>query len=276
MARLVPIQYLARSRERFAGPHLSIVLGSILAGNTGGQLWEVPRPGALPLLLLWDKGNNVLYIAGDEAAPEQVKELADVVARHVRPEACAEGASYFKTRPLSGPLEAALPQIFPDIALRPYPTLFYTYESATPPVVARPAAAGLVVVPIDRAVLLRAGLANSDKVRDEIRWMWPSEEAFHERGFGTLAVIEGQIVCWCTAEYVGPTHCGIGISTVPAYERQGVATATAAAFVEEARQRGLIPCWECGSANAASVRVAEKLGFVRRVEERYWLGSFAS
>jgi RimJ/RimL family protein N-acetyltransferase len=113
-------------------------------------------------------------------------------------------------------------------------------------------------------------------VQAEIEWMWPSEEHFYRHGFGTLALLHGQIVCWCTAEYVGPTRCGIGITTIQAYERRGVATATAAAFVHAAQQRGLTACWECNSANRGSIRVAEKVGFVCQAEESYWTSSFAS
>lgn len=104
--------------------------------------------------------------------------------------------------------------------------------------------------------------------------MWPSEERFYEHGFGIVAVLDGEIICWCTAEYVSPTRCGIGIATSPRYERRGIATAAASHFVREARQRGVTAYWECDVTNRGSVRVAEKVGFVRESEETYWIGSF--
>jgi RimJ/RimL family protein N-acetyltransferase len=104
--------------------------------------------------------------------------------------------------------------------------------------------------------------------------MWPSLERFYEHGFGYAALDGAGVVCFCTAEYVSAQRCGIGIATETAYERRGIATATAAHFVQLARERGVAPHWECGGWNAASIRVAEKLGFARIAEERYWIGTF--
>ena len=103
--------------------------------------------------------------------------------------------------------------------------------------------------------------------------MWRSEKQFNTHGFGSIAVLGNAIICFCTAEYVGRTRCGIGIATDDRYQRQGVATAVTAHFVREARARGLTPCWECDATNTASVRVVEKAGFVWQVDETYWIGS---
>jgi len=126
-------------------------------------------------------------------------------------------------------------------------------------------------VPIDRDLLARGDLANREQVGAEIRWMWPSEERFAAHGFGYAAVAQERVICWCTAEYVSARRCGIGIETVPEYERRGVATATAARFVAEAVGRGLTPYWECRRENIGSIRVAEKLGFELLGEERCWI-----
>jgi len=99
------------------------------------------------------------------------------------------------------------------------------------------------------------------------------EERFITQGFGYAAVVQERVICWCTAEYVSAQRCGIGIETVPEYERRGVATATAARFVADAIGRGLTPYWECRRENIGSIRVAEKLGFERLSEERFWIAS---
>jgi RimJ/RimL family protein N-acetyltransferase len=250
-----------------------MVLDSIMTGNTAGQLWE-SEPEGDPLIL-WDKGNNVLYLAGDRCSPTDSAALADLVSHQIAPQSLAEGARYLKARALSGTLERALPAIFGELTLRPYPSRFLTYAAAAPaPSIAAPPL-GITIAPIERSLLAAGDLANCAEVRSEIAWMWPSEEAFYDQGFGMLALLDRQVICWCTAEYVGPTHCGIGITTMPGYERRGIATATAAAFVGEAQRRGLTACWECGAANIGSRRVAEKVGFVDQGEEHYWAGSFA-
>jgi RimJ/RimL family protein N-acetyltransferase len=83
-------------------------------------------------------------------------------------------------------------------------------------------------------------------------------------------------VCWCTAEYVSRSLCGIGIATVPDFQRRGIATAAAVHFVEESLRRGLIPHWECNEQNFPSLRLAEKIGFTLLETNDFWAGSFAA
>ena len=276
MEQLPLAQQLDRYRSPVMGPQLDLVLASMIAGNTAGQLWEIPEQGASPLLLLWDQGNNVFYLAGDAHAQSALPALTSFVNQRLRPLALTAGAARFKVRALSPWLEEALPQIFPGIALHASPALFSVHDAGSRPPIAPPAVPNMALVPITADILRSESYAYIDQVRDEIRGMWPSEERFYQHGFGSLAVLDGEVICWCTAEYVSPTHCGIGIATSPRYEGRGLATATAAHFVQQARERGITPCWECALANQASVRVAEKVGFVRRAEEAYWIGEFTS
>jgi len=268
-------QQLDRYRSHFVGPHLDLVLASMAMGNTAGQLWEIPDQDAPPLLVLWDQGNNVFYLAGDAQAQSALSALTSLVDQHLRPQALAAGASRFKVRALTPWLEKALPHIFPSIPLHASPALFSVHEGGSRLPIASPAVPNVALVPITSGILRRDSYAYIDQVRDEIGGMWPSEDRFYQHGFGALAVLDDEIICWCTAEYVSSTHCGIGIATSPRYQGRGLATATAAHFVQQAQERGVTPCWECAVANHASVRVAEKVGFVREAEETYWIGELA-
>ena len=104
--------------------------------------------------------------------------------------------------------------------------------------------------------------------------MWPSEERFYEQGFGVIALLAGEAIGWCTAEYVSRDWCGIGIEVVEGYEKRGVATAMTARFVKECLRRRIHPHWECGADNLGSIRVAEKVGFERSEEATFWVGVF--
>lgn len=275
MEQLVPTEQLGDYQGYFLEPHVALVYASIVAGNTAAQLWEMAEADGPPHLLLWDKGNNVFYLAGECKASAAYQPLADLITTRLRPQALVERRPRFKVRALSASLEQALPSIFANATLREYPLIFYAHDATSrPPQVAPPTLAGVSIVPLTEAVLMERNLVNSADVRTEIRWMWPSEDRFFVAGFGTLALVHDQIICWCTAEYVGPQRCGVGITTLRPYEGRGVATATAASFVQQARHRGLTACWECGRDNHGSARVAEKVGFVCQAEEQYWLGSF--
>jgi RimJ/RimL family protein N-acetyltransferase len=252
-----------------------MVVASIAAGNTAAQLWEIEQPSTGTVVLLWDKGNNVFYLGGDRIAEALERELATLIADRIQPAALAEGRPHFKARACPSSSEAALARIFGDLALQEAHTLFYGFPHAQPNPAVAPAVDGLRFARIDRTLLAHENMQNIAHVRSEIKWMWPSEERFYEHGLGIAAIVDQRAVCWCTAEYVSPQRCGIGIATDPAYERRGLATATAAHFVLEAQRRGIAPYWECGSWNVASIRVAEKVGFEPIAEERYWIGAFA-
>lgn len=274
MINQVPTTAIEAYASAFPGRHAAMVLASIAAGNTAAQLWEEQQPSGGVVLLLWDQGNNVLYLSGDWVAESTQRDLADLIASDIRPAALARGRAYFKARGLSPSSEAALAGIVGLVALRETSTLFYVCANVEPGALAVPPVANIRFAQIDRALLADDSLPNIAHIRAEIGSMWPSEERFYERGLGLAALVGQQPICWCTAEYVSADRCGIGIATDPAYERRGIATATAARFVTEAQRRGITSYWECGSWNSASIRVAEKVGFTRIAEERYWLGSF--
>lgn len=262
---------IGRHRSRFPGTHLTMILDSIVAGNTGGEFWEIPNETGESLLLLWDQGNDTFYLAGecrDETALTALMEVAEKAVGHAR----AEGVNRVKIRPLSPSLETHMSRLFPGLARETAGYLFYVYDPARALAKISAPPEGVSYIPIGAETLTSGTLAGSDQVRAEIRFMWSSEGRFYEEGFGVLGVRASEIVCFCTAEYVGRRFCGVGIETKPGEQRRGIATGAAARFVQEACRRGLTPCWECLGTNLPSIRVAEKTGFVLESEETYWIG----
>lgn len=269
-----PIDTIEAYAAYFPDPHAQLTHASIAAGNTAAQLWEAPQATGETTVLLWDKGNNVFYLAGQQMSETTRRDLAHLLDAQIRPQAIAAGRAFFKVRALAPAFEEVLADLFAGIALQELRTFFYGFERALPLPIPAPKVANMRLVAIDQAFLASEQLMNIEQVRAEIRSMWPSEERFCERGLGCAAVVQQQVICWCTAEYMSSARCGIGIETVPEYERRGVATATAAQFVQDARQRGVTPYWECRSTNIGSIQVAEKVGFTQLSEERFWIGAF--
>jgi hypothetical protein len=246
-------------------PQAGLALASIAAGNTAGRLWRAGESW-----LLWDKGNNVLYLAGDPPLGDVARPLAALIEGEIRAQAVAEGRAYFRVRDLTG--AAPTTALFVGIELHPTRKLFYRFGRGAPP--SAPLPDGVRLMPIDAAFLARDDLAYIEHVRAEVAWMWPSLQRFIDHGFGVAALAGNKVVCWCTAEYVSPAACGIGTETLRAYRGRGIATAAAVAFVAEALARGVQPHWEADFQNVASIRVAEKVGFDRILEAPFWSGSF--
>jgi RimJ/RimL family protein N-acetyltransferase len=263
---------LSQYADLFPGAQPALAIASILDGNTAAHLWTISSPGNERIALLWDKGNNVFYLGGPPTAETETL-LNKLLQTEIRPRALREGTPYFKVRPFTAASTATLPRLFGEVALHPVRSRFYRYERATvnsiPPTIEN-----LHFRLIDRSFLEEEGLNNLDEIRGEIMWMWASLDRFNAHGFGIAALNANMAVCWCTAEYVSRSQCGIGIATIPDFQRHGIATAAAARFVEESLRRGLIPHWECNDQNLPSVRVAEKVGFTFVEANDFWAGIF--
>jgi len=258
----------------FPEPQPGMVLASVVEGNTEAQLWCASQPDNHVVYLLWDKGNNVFYLSGQWVTSETIKDLASLINTQVKEKAIKEGLSYFKVKTLSDSLENSVKDIFQNIPLHKTDKLFYTFRAKRVRAIPDPRLEGIQYHPIDAAILEEGRFENNRQVKSEIEWMWPSLERFLEKGFGTAAVRDARIICWCTAEYVSTSRCGIGIEVIDEFQNKGIATATAAHFLEHCTKRNIVAHWECDKDNIGSVRVAEKVGFEKTEEAIFWSGRF--
>jgi RimJ/RimL family protein N-acetyltransferase len=267
-------QQIEEYDKYFPGPQPGMVLASVVEGNTEAQLWYASQPGNNVVCLLWDKGNNVFYLSGELVLSETIEDLTSLLHTYIKEKAIMERLSYFKVKPLSSLLENSITEIFRDIPLHKTNKLFYTFLAKSVKTNPNPGLENIQYHPIDANLLEVGRFENSQYVRSEIEWMWPSLERFLEKGFGTAAVNDGSIICWCTAEYVSRSKCGIGIEVIDEFQNKGIATATASHFLEHCLNQNIVAHWECDKENIGSVRVAEKVGFEKIEETVFWSGQF--
>ncbi len=128
--------------------------------------------------------------------------------------------------------------------------------------------------------LLESGIINTNLIIEEINRGWDSIESFFKIGFGFCCIVyldNGKKVVqgWCIGEYFSKNKCGIGIKTFRGYQKKGIATAMASAFVEHCLTKDIKPHWDFFLNNYASVRVAEKIGFKDIENFNVYYGSFS-
>jgi RimJ/RimL family protein N-acetyltransferase len=251
-----------------------MVFASIEEGNTTGYLWIGETQRADPMVLLWDQGNNVFYLSGEDISQGVIIKFAALVGGEIRHRAIDGGLANFRVHALNESMEPRLPDLFYDIELTKTNRLFYTFQGSGAYSVLASALENVGFELIDGEFLMQDHRENHQHVVEEIDWMWTTRERYVEKGFGIAGVLVNAIAGWCTAEYVSSRHCGIGIETLPQYQGQGLATEMAARFVNHSLQQGLTPHWECDSEHAASIRVAEKVGFELIDKVTFWYGSF--
>ncbi len=270
----ISIHRLAKYCSCIPGSQVRMVAASLVEENTEGQLWTAPQSLQECLLLLWDKGNNVFYIAGEPNTPELATEMSRLIMGEVRTLALATGLENFAACPILPWEEGMLPTLFPGVELTQVDKLFFGFKAEQPSPVAAPDIPGLEFAVIDKAWLARTDLVNLERVNAEIDWMWSAHSKNRMQEFGIAALVGQEVICWCTVEYQSEEKCGIGIETMAEYQNRGVASATTARFVKRCLERGIKPHWECGRDNGASVRVVEKVGFQQLEERTFWRGRF--
>ena len=112
----------------------------------------------------------------------------------------------------------------------------------------------------------RVDLALANRLRNEGLSSFPGFSSladFAERGIGFCATIEGRIMSHAVSLMQCREGIHIGIETHPDCRNRGFATVVAAKLLEHCIERGIYPHWSASSENTASIRLAEKLGYVR-------------
>jgi GNAT superfamily N-acetyltransferase len=125
----------------------------------------------------------------------------------------------------------------------------------------------IVLAPIDQTLVEDASLVHRDLLIDEIHSESPSLEYFFRQHFGFCALDGRRLVGWCLAEYQYQDHYELGIGTIEAYQRQGIATYLAAAVITRAFAQGATDIgWHCRANNIPSIATALKLGFQKELD----------
>jgi RimJ/RimL family protein N-acetyltransferase len=103
--------------------------------------------------------------------------------------------------------------------------------------------------------------------------MWGGPNGLASSGFGWGAFVAGQLASVACTGFLGETYEDIGVVTEPRLRGMGLSTACAMGLCSDIQARGHQASWTTSPDNLASVRVAEKLGFVvQRHDQLYVVG----
>jgi len=75
MVQEIALDRIGAFADYLRGPHVELVAQSAAAGNSAAQLWEIRQPEGPALIVLWDQGNNVLYLCGDSIAESTQRDM---------------------------------------------------------------------------------------------------------------------------------------------------------------------------------------------------------
>ena len=132
---------------------------------------------------------------------------------------------------------------------------------------------GYAVRRVDRALLHDSRVLFPEAVREWMNFeeIWWTEENFLSKGVSFVVLHEGEVVAWCTPDCVSGDRIDVGIMTLRAHRRRGLATIAVAATVEHCLNNGFSAVgWHCNAINVGSWKTAEKVGFERNRQYAYY------
>jgi len=94
---------------------------------------------------------------------------------------------------------------------------------------------------------------------------WQTHDAFLIGGFGFAVTKADKAVSVCWTMLTGEGIAELAVETVRSHRRQGFATLAACACIDYCLELGMRPEWDCFEL-PASMNLAQKLGFVRKLE----------
>ena len=110
-----------------------------------------------------------------------------------------------------------------------------------------------------------ADLVQLQGLSPEVDWIaktWGGMPGLAASGFAWGAFVGGQLAAVACSFFVGQMYEDIGVITEPEFRGLGLSTACAGMLCGDIQARGHQPSWSTSLDNTASIRVAEKLGFV--------------
>lgn len=249
----------------FAGLEHHLAIDAVLTGAAQGQVFVdaalEPCWAAVWVQHRVYLGGNV----GDAAPPAALRELA---ANTIAPAARARGDYAFGLY-YAPPWHDHLGGLLPHL---PYKALERQYFVTDQPGLLAPTGgslpAGMRLAVVDASIIAQTGLANYDRLAEELCSERPSVADFLERSFGVCLLDGDKLAGWCLSEYNYGDRCEVGIEVVEEYQRRGLGTLLAQALCVEAARRGINHVgWHCLADNVPSGATARKAGL--RLVQQY-------
>lgn len=232
--------------------HLAVQ--TVLAGILKGRIY-VDDPASPATAILIPSNQHGVHVSG-EPEPRMLADVIHLLFKESDKESYG-CVVYYTSDAWKQTLEHVLQKQEAGSRWRQY----YRLRKPSSPVVV-PLSENITLGRIDETMLGDATLENRQLLFEEIHSESPSLEHFFRQNFGFYAQDSHTLVAWCLAEYHYQGRYELGIETIEAYQRQGIATHVAAVVIRHAFTQGATEIgWHCWATNTPSIATALKLGF---------------
>ena len=122
--------------------------------------------------------------------------------------------------------------------------------------------------------LTQADARHLELLGAESQWIWNTwggADGLAASGMAYGAFVARRLVSVACTFFVSPRFEDVGVVTEPEFRGRGLSSQCVAALCGAIRRRRRVPSWGTSPDNAASLRVAEKLGFSLHHTDRVWV-----
>lgn len=118
---------------------------------------------------------------------------------------------------------------------------------------------GIKTLKIDRDFLAQK-FSNLEYVIDEIQNTWGNLDLFLEQGCGYVSIFNNTIIGRSMVTCRFGKSENIGIDVLPQFRKKGIGSYLSSLVLDDLRERGQEPIWDCTSDNFGSESIALKIG----------------
>jgi RimJ/RimL family protein N-acetyltransferase len=237
---------------------LGVEVRAVLRGNNPGWVFADSNPSPTSSLV-WAKGIEGFYLAGDPAHNQFVENLDRFVQDIIRPRAQQTGLAWFEVSGCSSDWDLPIERVFgPRSLSRSEQYIYRLMEPCETPLRSQS-----LVTRIDEHFLRRTDLSNLRFIQSKIDQFWDSTDAFLHRGVGFCGIVDEEITSICMSGFVAGNVHAIDIETIETHRQSGFGFKVGRAFIDYCKETGLVPHWDCMATNQASIALAEQLNLSR-------------
>lgn len=246
----------------------NIEVRAIVSGNNPGWVF-VDHPIEPTASLVWIQGQKGFHMVGDAQSKSFRTGLDLYMTQHIEPRLREQNVNWVEISVETDSWAEAIQEILHNRNLSNDIQHVFTLRENI--VTSEIREEQVMVRRLDKDLLNSKELENHSFLEDKIHHFWDSIDSFLQKGFGYIALHNNNVVSLCFSAFIADQTHAIDIETLEGYKRNHYGIAVARAFVEDCKQQGIQPYWDCSPDNAGSIRVAKRVGLSPYFDYRiYW------
>ncbi|OAB45295.1 GNAT family N-acetyltransferase [Paenibacillus glacialis] len=254
--------------KHLTDPCNNIEVRAVVNGNNPGWVY-IDHPTEPTAALVWIQGQEGFHIIGDAQSGHFRTGLEAYMTQHIEPRLQKLGVNWVEISGETDSWAETIQEIFNsrDISSDIQHVFTLKRNIDTSEFIEDK----IMIRRLDENILNSMRLENHTFLEEKINRYWDSTDAFLQLGFGYMVEHNNNVVSLCFSAFVDNETHAIDIETLEGYKRNKYGTAVARAVMEECKQRGISPYWDCSPDNTGSITVAKSLGMTPYFDYRiFW------